>query len=69
MIIYAWYAARLRTACEVFCSVNQVAFLAEVKNKNASAASKHSVDDHGVANVCVFAEFMSIILNSASLSS
>lgn len=53
MIRYAWCAARLIT-CEVFCSVNhQFAFLDVVKLQNASAASKHSFDFHGVAN-CKF---------------
>jgi hypothetical protein len=31
LITYAWYAGKLTKACEVFCSVNQAAFLAEVK--------------------------------------
>jgi hypothetical protein len=68
MIRHAWYAAKLTTACEVPCNVNQAAFPAEVKPKNVSAASKHSLDAQSVKKFCVFAVFtMSIIPNPESL--
>jgi hypothetical protein len=69
MIRYTWYAARLITSREVFCNVNQLAFLAEEKLQNVGAASKHSLDVCGVANVCIFILFtMSAIHNPASIS-
>jgi hypothetical protein len=59
MIRYAWYATKLISS-EVFC-------MAKVQTANASAASKHLLDVHGVANFCVFIAFMSTIRNPASL--
>jgi hypothetical protein len=51
--MYAWYAAKLVTPCEVFCCVNQVAFPLKKKLQNATE-SKHWIDVCGVINVCFF---------------
>lgn len=63
-----WYAAKLITCLEVFYSVSQVAFLAEVKTTKCKCI-KHLLHVHGVTNVCVFIAFMiSSIQIPASLS-
>jgi hypothetical protein len=53
MISYAQYTAKL-IIYYVFNSTNQTVFLNEVKLKNASATSKHSINGLGVKSIFLF---------------
>lgn len=52
-IKHAWYAAKLTAAHDVFYNINQDVFPAKWKPENVNAASMHSLNAHGVTNMCL----------------